>query len=88
MPKQWSPTGMIFEPRWGHFPRHFRRVFISPSLSSPWRGLEAETAVPYGDDIRTSLGALSAPFQVGFYFSVPLIPVEGTGSRNSGPLRG
>jgi hypothetical protein len=60
----------------------FRRS--PPPLSSGLgRGpLKAETRV------RTSLGALSPPFQAGFYFSVPLIPVEGIGGRNSSPLRG
>ncbi len=66
-----------FEPRWGHFTRHLRRVFISPALSSPWRGPEAETRV------RTSLGALHPPSQAGFYFPGPLIPVEGTRGRNT-----
>jgi hypothetical protein len=35
--------------------RYFRRVFIAPALSSPWRGPKAETRV------RTWLGAPTAP---------------------------
>ena len=49
-----------------------RRVYFSPALSSPLRGLEPETRV------RTSLGAHHPPTQAGLLFSGSLIPIEGT----------